>query len=77
MTSEDAIRYLEMCREDRAERCNTENTLSVEAYDIAIRHIQAWDKVKEEIKKLQKKLKITIEDKYDIVHAIHELISRL
>lgn len=37
----DAIKYLEMCREDRAERCNTENTLSVEAYDIAIRHIQA------------------------------------
>lgn len=41
MTGEDAIRYFEMCREDRAERCNTENTLSVEAYDIAIRHIQA------------------------------------
>lgn len=31
----------------------------------------------EEIKKLQKKLKMTIEDKYDIVYAIHELISRL
>ena len=31
----------------------------------------------DEIKKLQKKLKITTEDKFDIVYAIHEFISRL